>query len=162
MPSFLSQLRDASVVIDGVTYPLDDYPDPYINYLRRFNDDDIGYLKANVEEDQFTPDTAPSDVYDLSAGGHTLIGGHRSQTVYMGSVTHDFVESFDGELLFDRDPDHPAGRAAAWCRANLSSSVWAVDIDGFEEVGDRALVWFVFANPDDLAAMQAAVGEARV
>ena len=159
MSSFLSQLREASVVIDGVTYPLDHYPAPYIDYLRRLTDDDLVYIQADIEQDGYTPDTAPSDVFDLFAGGHTLIGGRRSPVISRGSVAQDFVESFDGELLFDRDPNHPAGRAAAWCRANLSDSAWAIDIDEFEEDGDRAIVWFVFTSPDDLAAMQAAVGE---
>jgi len=158
MPSFLSQLREAAVTIGGVSYALDDYPAPYIDHLRSLNDDDLAYIRANVEQDGHTPDTAPSDVFEISDVNRTLLNGRRSYVVSMGSVEQHHVESFDGDLLFDSDPNHPAGIGAAWCRVNLANSAWAIDIDGFQEGDDRAIVWFLFGQPDDLAAFRAAMG----
>lgn len=158
MTSLLAQLRDATVTIGGDDYALDDYPTRYIDYLRNLTDDDLVYIRANVEQDGYTPDTAPSDVFEISDVNRTLLSGKRSYVVSMGSVEQQYVESFDGALLFDGDLNHPAGIAAAWCRANLADSAWAIDIDGFEEGDERAVVWFVFSSPDELADCQAAMG----
>lgn len=51
MTSFLSQLSAASAVIDGVTYPLDDYPSAYIDYVMSLEADVIGEIISAVERD---------------------------------------------------------------------------------------------------------------
>lgn len=158
MTSFLSRLRETIVTIDGNSYALDDYPAPYIDHLRGLTDDDLVYILANIEEDGYTPDTAPSDVFEIADVNRTLLNGQRSYLISVGSVGQRHVESFDGDLLFDRDPNHPAGIGATWCRVNLTDSAWAIDIDGFQEGDDRVIVWFVFGQPDDLAAFRTAMG----
>lgn len=60
--SFLSQLRDASVTIDGVPYALDDYPTSFIDMLRGHLGDNISAIVAEIEELGFSADTAPEFV----------------------------------------------------------------------------------------------------
>lgn len=62
MASFLSELRNASVEIDGVTYPLDDFPTTYIDGVRRRVGDFLPDIIDDIVGLGYKPDTAPDTV----------------------------------------------------------------------------------------------------
>lgn len=67
MASFLSRLSAASVVIDGNTYPLNDYPTTLIDDLRGRLGNNVVAIIEELQQSGYNPDSAPDHIDPMIA-----------------------------------------------------------------------------------------------